>query len=1495
MLVVLWTTVVCVAVSRAAPPVIHSFEAEDNVIRPDALAVLKWNITGADSATIEPGFGAVPVPSGEVSEFLTRTTTYTLTAKNAEGTATAEVTVWTPLAIGVTEAAWTVKQAFARTSATGTIDSLTKADIILNAPTGDQALLRAPVIRENVPFIDYANPAAGVFGYDQALPGGNGDHFAVRATATLVVNVPGVWTFGINNNDGGRLLIDLNGDGDFYKNPAVNVHSDTEDIYDPGEAVIVDNMVRDAAVTTTGQVTLAAGTYKIEYVFFDRTGGMAGEVFAYMGGEPMLLEFTPALPPIVTPDLIISEIMADNESGLQDAEGSREDWIEIYNGTPNPVNLRDYYLSDTGRPDLWRFPDAALAPGEYLVVFASGKNTTFGEREFHTNFRLSAGGEPLGLYKSDGAGGFTRVSGWDAYPPQYTDRSWGVYDSEHYTGFFFTPTPGAINNGGCNGFIPPVRFSVPRGFYTQPQALTFTFPAEIPDPQNFEIRYTTNGSPPSPGTGTLYTHGQPVVIDKTVTVRAAAVRKNWRPSATVTQTYIFLDDVIRQSTTTAREKGFPTSSVNGQVYRYPMNTTLANSQGPALKQALSAIPSLSLVIDQRDFSDRTNGIYSNASRRGIEVPASLELLNEDGQGGGHFQIDCGVRIRGGFSRSADNPKHSFRLFFRNRYAGPLEYPIFQSEGASRFKKLDLRTSQNYSWSFNSDGAKNTFLREELSRMLQGATGQPYSRVRYFHLYINGVYWGLYDTDERFDESFGESYLGGDEDNYDVVKSAGNDNGYQTEASEGVLNTLPAGTPPRPGDELWSTTKSAWRVLWEKVRAGRASPEAADAVFWEVQGLQPDGKTPLPGNPPPLLDVDNLIDYMLVSWYCGSHDAPLNPGLTSGSNNWAGFRNPETRRGFVFGVHDFEHSMGADRSLNSFDRIGPWGGSGAQRNIYNSLPSSDPLYRFRKQPPATTQNNARANFSTSNPAWLHEDLAFNSQEYRTRVWDRAHKHFFNGGALTDEAVLAKLDELRATVDKAILAEQARWGNTSNYTKAAWQTEVNFLKTWIARGSVPGQPLTTNYGRAKTIVTLMRGYSDGSHKPLYSPIEAPVFNQMGGKVDDGWSLTMTIPPPNDPAGAIYFTTNGEDPRAPGGAINAAGGATVYTGPVAVAKSARVKARVWDGTNWSALTEAYFTTAAPASAANLIITEINYNPRPGAPGTAEDPQLYEFIELQNAGSGVIDLSGARFTTGINFTFPEGLHLEAGGRLVLAKDLAAFQSRYPDAEYPGLSAKTLAGYEGALANGGERLTLLAVDGSVIRDFTYGDSAPWPAEADGGGATLVFTRDNPLAADANVPQNWAAHARLHGNPGGPDHDESPVGGYAAWAAAHGVGAASPAEDSDGDGIPNLLEYVFGTHPREANGALPVSAGIAEISVNGAPAERYQTFTFSRSLDAADVTLTVETSPDLTPGSWSANTVEVSREPNGSGMETVVARAPLPLSAAPRLFMRLRASPSAGN
>ena len=222
---------------------------------------------------------------------------------------------------------------------------------------------------------------------------------------------------------------------------------------------------------------------------------------------------------------------------------------------------------------------------------------------------------------------------------------------------------------------------------------------------------------------------------------------------------------------------------------------------------------------------------------------------------------------------------------------------------------------------------------------------PGSRCRYFHVYLNGQYWGLYNTDERPNNNFGEQYLGGKKEDYDVFKSAGASGNYLTEATDGTL-----------------ATGSAWEKLWSGARTVRTAP--TNANYFKLLGRAADGVTPT--SDPVVLDTVNLADYLCVLFYMGGDDGPVSD-YVGASNNWFGMRNRTGTTGFKFFIHDFEQSLGLEGGTNQ--RVGrgatiaPWSNTVAGAN----------------------------SITHSNPEFIHEDLCPNL-EYRVLFGDRMHRHF-----------------------------------------------------------------------------------------------------------------------------------------------------------------------------------------------------------------------------------------------------------------------------------------------------------------------------------------------------------------------------------------------------------------------------------------------------------------------------------------------------------------------
>ena len=240
-----------------------------------------------------------------------------------------------------------------------------------------------------------------------------------------------------------------------------------------------------------------------------------------------------------------------------------------------------------------------------------------------------------------------------------------------------------------------------------------------------------------------------------------------------------------------------------------------------------------------------------------------------------------------------------------------------------------------------------------------------------------------------------------------------------------------------------------------------------------------------------------------------------------------------------------------------------------------------------------------------------------------------------------------------------------------------------------------------------------------------VAAPSFSQHGGQVAaglrfDDYAARRELASITRPTATI---------RGPfGGGING----TLYSSPVDISAGLTVKARAFDGVNWSALTEATFTVAAPAGPSNLRIVEIHYNP-PATPGVG-DAQNLEFIELFNPSGQAVSLDGVQITEFDNtpYTFPDGDDAGAGGRIVVAKNPTVFQSIYG-----GSILLAPGGYRIGQPQQWRRADRAGRAGRArFRILVYDDADGWPTAADGQGSSLEII--DPMG-DASSPLNWRA------------------------------------------------------------------------------------------------------------------------------------------------------------
>ncbi len=360
------------------------------------------------------------------------------------------------------------------------------------------------------------------------------------------------------------------------------------------------------------------------------------------------------------------------------------------------------------------------------------------------------------------------------------------------------------------------------------------------------------------------------------------------------------------------------------------------------------------------------------------------------------------------------------------------------------------------------------------------------------------------------------------------------------------------------------------------------------------------------------------------------------------------------------------------------------------------------------------------------------------DFRMTVADRIYKHLFNSGALSPEKNTERFMKLATQLDNLYLGESARWGDTQYWESGLPYTRDGFFRPYVSstistffqqRNAAVLQRFRTNYS------------SWGLGNALYVPTtaDAPTFSQRGGLVSGSINLTLS-----GPSGAtIYYTLDGSDPRLWGSSSGSVSGlAYTYSGAITINSNTVVTIRAKNGSTWSPIDQATFTTSAPAPAQALRVTEIMYNPASGT--------NYEFIEVTNISDQTVSLSGVSLADAVTFNFSSGSvsSLTAGQSVVVVNNLSSFQSRY------GTSPLVAGTYSGNLDNGGEIITLMGPGSQVIQSFKYddfntGDNAlNWPPGPDGSDYSLVI--DDPTAeVDAwNRPGAWRASTELFGSPG---------------------------------------------------------------------------------------------------------------------------------------------------
>ena len=411
--------------------------------------------------------------------------------------------------------------------------------------------------------------------------------------------------------------------------------------------------------------------------------------------------------------LVINEYSCSNMTHHTDAFGDNEDWVEIFNGTAAAVDLTGYFLSDkASNLTKWQIPSGTVPPNGYLMVVASGRNTTMGG-ELHPDFNLKQTQNDWIILANNLGNVLDSIK-----IVHLTKKDHSVGRSTNGAAdwkLFTTPTPGAANVGSQNFYEPKPVMNIAPGFYAGAQSVTLTSANA-----GATIRYTLNGAEP---TAASTAYSGPINIATTTVLRAATFGTN-QPSFVETNSYFI-----------GVTHTVPVVSVCGaDVYDLVAN----GNQG---------------------------GWGGNPNKIG-----SFELFEQNGlfidEGDGDFNK------HGNDSWAYDQRGFDFIMRDQFGYTDGLDHQIFPEKTRDNFQRVILKPGASDNYPFEPGGAhiRDPFVHTlsiKADMLLDERTWRPAV------VYLNGEYWGVYEIREKADDhDYTKYYYQQDKFNLQYLKTWG---------------------------------------------------------------------------------------------------------------------------------------------------------------------------------------------------------------------------------------------------------------------------------------------------------------------------------------------------------------------------------------------------------------------------------------------------------------------------------------------------------------------------------------------------------------------------------------------------------------------------------------------------------------------------------------------------------------------------------------------------
>ena len=469
--------------------------------------------------------------------------------------------------------------------------------------------------------------------------------------------------------------------------------------------------------------------------------------------------------------LCINELMACGYSVTELNSDEQSEWIELYNGTKDVLQLKGYGLSNNpDEPFKYTFPETELKAGEYLLVYAGiSDNLKVLEDDLYTGFHLSSKGGTITLTSPDGM----LVDEFE-YQECYNNVSYGRALKNGKVALLNKATPGLTNVSNVSKYILEQtmdilpEFSHEGGFYEGPITLTMDCS------EGYSIYYTLDGSVPN-YSSELYE--RPILLENPSDKPNRYANRNASKS-----TNIFL--AYGQSSVKKAVIVRARLCKNGQFAPSTKDATFFLENKPEIN-------TISLITDPENLFDNQEGIYVGGFIRSLfaRTQYNEEMHDRDINFGNysltgetslrpvHIEMYSGIdsetllnqsgemSISGGLYTSAGGAK-SLRLYATTKYGDDKYFsiPFFKhtETTTTSFRQLVIRTNSAYISNGFSDAFCTTLFLNE------GLAVQAYEPVA---VYLNGEYWGCAELRERLDETMIADHYGLDKKDIVLLKSS----------------------------------------------------------------------------------------------------------------------------------------------------------------------------------------------------------------------------------------------------------------------------------------------------------------------------------------------------------------------------------------------------------------------------------------------------------------------------------------------------------------------------------------------------------------------------------------------------------------------------------------------------------------------------------------------------------------------------------------------------